>query len=104
MSRAQALAAALLRDRTEHATRRPPRSTRVVPPVDFDVFAVRRWRVIAGGDPGYLPGADANSHVRPSNGIATGIIEEKRQKYLMKSRGIFGPKYVIDPEIGGSTP
>src|SRR5262249_12833853 len=53
--KASALAESLLRDRAARAAR--PRRA-VTPNVDgdeFDPFAVTRWRVIAGGDPGYLP-------------------------------------------------
>jgi hypothetical protein len=53
-SRAQALAERLLGDRAQRATRKasPPRTR--LEGADFDPFAVTRWRVVAGGDPGYL--------------------------------------------------
>jgi hypothetical protein len=54
LTRAQKLADALLRDRERR--NRQPTATRSRPRNDgFDPFAVTRWRVVAGGDPGYLP-------------------------------------------------
>jgi hypothetical protein len=56
VSRSQRLAEQLLRDRAERAARKPARagSTAKVERVEFDPFSIARWRVIAGGDPGYL--------------------------------------------------
>jgi hypothetical protein len=55
--RAKVLAKSLLRDRAERAARPGARvgNTIKVDRGEFDPFAVRRWRVVAGGDPGYLP-------------------------------------------------
>jgi hypothetical protein len=56
-TRAGALAERLLRDRAERAARKAVRTTAAAAKTDhveFDPFAVPRWRVIAGGDPGYL--------------------------------------------------
>jgi hypothetical protein len=56
ITRAQRLAGALLRDRAERAARKATRAGHVVKVerVEFDPFAIARWRVVAGGDPGYL--------------------------------------------------
>ena len=54
---ARALAEQLLRDRAERAARKAVRTAAAVAKterVEFDPFAVTRWRVAAGGDPGYL--------------------------------------------------
>jgi hypothetical protein len=56
-SRARALAEQLLRDRAERAARKAARIAAApakTERVEFDPFAVTRWRVVAGGDPGYL--------------------------------------------------
>jgi len=53
LSRAQRLAQSLLRDRIGRETK--PRPVRAkIEGSDFDPFAYTRWRVVAGGDPGYL--------------------------------------------------
>src|SRR5262249_40198640 len=56
MSRSRILAEALLRDRAEVIARKPVRKSTVKANSEpgFDPFAITRWRVIAGGDPGYL--------------------------------------------------
>src|SRR5262245_60385286 len=53
-SRATTLAEQLLRDRAERTARPRAASRPKVEGSDFDPFAVARWRVIAGGNPGYL--------------------------------------------------
>jgi hypothetical protein len=53
-SRTQALAESLLRDRAERAARKAVRSSIKIERGDFDPFEPTRWRVIAGGNPGYL--------------------------------------------------
>ena len=55
-TRAGALAERLLRDRAERAARKAARTNTFVKIArdEFDPFKVTRWRVIAGGDPGYL--------------------------------------------------
>jgi hypothetical protein len=56
-TRAGALAERLLRDRAERAARKAVRTTAAAAKtnrVEFDPFDVTRWRVIAGGSPGYL--------------------------------------------------
>jgi hypothetical protein len=56
-TRAGALAERLLRDRAERAARKAIRTTAAAAKTDrveFDPFDVTRWRVIAGGNPGYL--------------------------------------------------
>jgi hypothetical protein len=56
-SRARVLAEQLLRDRAERAARKAVRTTAAAAKterLEFDPFAVTRWRVIAGGDSGYL--------------------------------------------------
>jgi hypothetical protein len=53
LSRTQKLAESLLRDRANRAVK--PTVTRPeIGGADFDPFAYTRWRVVAGGDPGYL--------------------------------------------------
>lgn len=54
MSKIEKLAAQLLRDRERLASRERERRDRPQG-LDFDPYSVRRWRVIAGGDPGFLP-------------------------------------------------
>src|SRR5262245_55559883 len=51
---ARSLAEALRRDRVERIARKPVRKSTTTPEPEFDPFAIARWRVIAGGDPGYL--------------------------------------------------
>jgi hypothetical protein len=55
--KAKALAKALVRDRADRhvRTRKAPSTRAASEGVDFDPFAYTRWRVVAGGDPGYLP-------------------------------------------------
>jgi hypothetical protein len=53
-TRATTLAEQLLRDRAERTARPRAASRPKVEGSDFDPFAVTRWRVIAGGNPGYL--------------------------------------------------
>jgi hypothetical protein len=56
MTTAKAITSALLRDRERRNQKRAaPRSSSRAPADAFDPFAVTRWRVIGGGDPGYLP-------------------------------------------------
>src|SRR5262249_56574081 len=50
--KASSITRAILSDR-ERKT--PKTSTAARPRDDFDPFAITRWRVIAGGDPGHLP-------------------------------------------------
>jgi hypothetical protein len=53
--RAKALAEDLLRDRAARAARKAaPQATAKVDKGEFDPFPVTRWRVVAGGNPGYL--------------------------------------------------
>ena len=54
MTTARSLAEALRRDRVERIARKPVRKSTTTPEPEFDPFAITRWRVIAGGDPGYL--------------------------------------------------
>jgi hypothetical protein len=55
-SRTQKLAEQLLRDRTDRAARKTPRTGNATKAerIEFDPFSITRWRVIAGGNPGYL--------------------------------------------------
>src|SRR5215813_10076275 len=53
-TRATTLAEQLLRDRAERTARPRAASRPKIEGSDFDPFAVTRWRVIAGGNPGYL--------------------------------------------------
>src|SRR5262245_12450892 len=53
-SRTQALIESLLRDRAERAARKAIRGSIKIERGDFDAFEPTRWRVIAGGGPGYL--------------------------------------------------
>jgi hypothetical protein len=55
-SRTQKLAEQLLRDRADRAARKTPRTGNATKAerIEFDPFRITRWRVIAGGDPGYL--------------------------------------------------
>jgi hypothetical protein len=59
MTTAKAITSALLRDRErrnqKRAAPRPSSRASRAPADAFDPFAVTRWRVIVGGDPGYLP-------------------------------------------------
>jgi len=55
LTRAQRLAESLLRDRAEHEAKpKPVRAKADIEGSGFDPFAYTRWRVVAGGDPGYL--------------------------------------------------
>jgi hypothetical protein len=53
LTRTKKLAAAILRDR-ERRNQKPAAFVRRRDD-DFDPFAFTHWRVVAGGDPGYLP-------------------------------------------------
>ena len=52
--RAKALADRLLRDRADRAARKAAPVAAKVDKGEFDPFPVTRWRVVAGGNPGYL--------------------------------------------------
>jgi hypothetical protein len=52
--KARALANAILEDRRNRKTSPRTRARSRVANDDFDPFAITRWRVIAGGNPGYL--------------------------------------------------
>jgi hypothetical protein len=54
-TRARALAEQLLRDRAERGARKASRTTAKIGRGEFDPFTFTRWRIVAGGDPGYLP-------------------------------------------------
>jgi hypothetical protein len=55
-TRTQRLAEVLLRDRADRVARKAGRAGNAVKieRVEFDPFQPARWRVVAGGDPGYL--------------------------------------------------
>jgi hypothetical protein len=55
MTKASALADAILRDRERRKSKVLQKPTRTCVTDDFDPFSVQRWRVVAGGNPGYLP-------------------------------------------------
>jgi hypothetical protein len=52
--RRAAVAAALLHDRKRRQDNKPKSTRQRIEGTDFDPFAITRWRVVAGGRPGYL--------------------------------------------------